>query len=88
MTLKSLPDNTSGRKEKCNRSCRAFVRSSGFFLLPVLTGFPPFVLTDRFKFRRLAKLAVVIYSKRLEMMLIYIYMLLGNHGNHYHGIKL
>ena len=90
MTLKSLPDNTSGRKEKCNRSCRAFVRSSGFFLLPVLTGFPPSVLTDTFKIRRLAKLAVVIvvYSKCLGMMLIYIYMLLGNHGNHYHGIKL
>ena len=59
------------------------------FFLPVLTGFPPFVLTDRFKFRRPAKLAVVmvVYSKCLGMMLIYIYMLLGNHGNHYHGIN-
>ena len=59
MTVKSLPDNTSGRKEKYNRNCRAFVRSSGFFLLPVLTGFPPFVLTHRFKLRRPAKLALL-----------------------------
>ena len=52
--------------------------------------YPEFLLTNRFKFRRPAKLAVVmvVYSKCLGMTLIYRYMLLSNHGNHFHGIKL
>lgn len=41
-----------------------------------------YLLTHRFKFRRSAKLAVVmvVYGKCLGTMLIYVYMLLGNHG--------
>ena len=31
---------------------------------------------------------MVVYSKCLGITLIYMYMLLGNHGNHYHVIKV